>query len=399
MSAGISIIAVGDLHQLPPIQQKPIFCRYGNDVYNLSHPWHKFKMIELVEIMRQKDDQPFIELLNRVRVAQHTDADKQTIQSRAIDVNDKNNYPLNELHAWAENKPVMDYNNQRLQEILMPLHVLQAVVQYPKNVSRHEIERVLSKGRSYTGGLDLEVCIKSGARVMLTNNVDISDRLINGQLGTVARITVNEVTQKPSIVYIKFDDEVAGNLVINKSADIFAIENKVVPIKPVLAQRKLNPGKRSSPEIQRLQFPLALAWACTVHKNQGLTLNKIVISFELFKQRSFNYGQIYVALSCTTSLQASSHFFFYSAYSRVKVGHVLLHKLRNSSFSSRPVSVWTKHAYVSLFCPFAVDLTVAMDVEINPCPNTPTSQCQGPDGQSQAMVPQPSGTFEHVVGS
>ena len=175
--------------------------------------------------------------------------------------------------------------------------------QYPKNVSKHEIEKVLSKGRSYTGGLDLEVSIKEGARVMLTNNVDIPDRLINGQLGTVARILVNEVTQKPTVVYVKFDDENAGNLVIDKSADIFAMENKVVPIKPILSNIKLNPGKRSSPEIQRLQFPLALAWACTVHKVQGLTLNKIVISFELFKQRSFNYGQIYVALSRATSLQ------------------------------------------------------------------------------------------------
>ena len=179
-------------------------------------------MIELVEIMRQKDDQPFVQLLNRLRVAQHTEADIDTIQSRAVDVNDKNNYPLNELHVWAENKPVMDYNNQRLQEILMPLHVLQAVDRYPKNVSKQEIERILSKGRSYTGGLDLEVSIKEGARVMLTNNVDISDRLINGQIGTVTRILVNEVSQKPSIVYIKFDDEDAGNLVIDKSGDMFA---------------------------------------------------------------------------------------------------------------------------------------------------------------------------------
>ena len=178
-------------------------------------------------------------------------------------------------------------------------HILKAVDQYPNNVSRHEIEKVLSKGHSYTGGLDLEVSIKEGARVMLTNNVDISDRLINGQLGTVARILMNEVTQKPTIVYIKFEEEDAGNLVIDKSADIFAIENKVVPIKPILAKIKLNPGKHSSLEIQRLQFPLA----CTVHKVQGLTLNKIVISFELFKKRSFNYGQIYVALSRATSLQ------------------------------------------------------------------------------------------------
>ena len=114
---------MGDLHQLPPIQQKPIFCSYGNDIYNLSHPWHEFKMIELVEIMREKDDQPFIELLNRLRVAQHTEADIRSIQSRAIDVNDKNNYPLNELHVWAENIPVMDYNNQQLEEILIPLHM------------------------------------------------------------------------------------------------------------------------------------------------------------------------------------------------------------------------------------------------------------------------------------
>ena len=36
------------------------------------------------------------------------------------------------------------------------------------------------------------------------------------------------------------------------------IENRGFPIKPILAKIKLNPGKRSSPEIQRLQFPLAL---------------------------------------------------------------------------------------------------------------------------------------------
>ena len=76
-----------------------------------------------------------------------------------------------------------------------------------------------------------------------------------------------------------------------------------MPIKPILAKIKLYPGKSSSPEIQRLQFPLALAWACTVYRVQGPTLNKLVISFELFKQRSFNYGQIYVALSRATSLQ------------------------------------------------------------------------------------------------
>lgn len=78
--------------------------------------------------------------------------------------------------------------------------------------------------------------------------------------------------------------------------------NNVVPIAPVLVKIKIRPGKPSSPEIQRIQFPLTLAWACTVHKVQGLTLENIVASFDLFKQRSFNYGQAYVALSRATSL-------------------------------------------------------------------------------------------------
>ena len=67
-----------------------------------------------------------------------------------------------------------------------------------------------------------------------------------------------------------------------------------MPIQPVLPRIKVTPGKPSSPEIQRLQFPITLAWACTLHKVQGLTLNEVAVNFELRKQKSFNPGQIYV---------------------------------------------------------------------------------------------------------
>ena len=303
MFAGISIIAVGDLYQLPPIQQKPIFSEYSNELYNLSHPWHCFRMIELIKIVRQKNDNVFTDLLNRIRVGEQTEDDIAAVQSRVIDTNNQANYPSNVLHVWAENNPVTKYNNQRLEEIAMPMYVLEAVDQYPKNVTKHDIEKVLSKGRSGTGGLDSVIYIKERARVMLTNNIEICDRLINGQLGTVAKILVDEITHNVKKVYVKFDDEQAGSLAIEKSCDTFAIENKVVPIVRILNGIKINAGKRSSPEIQRLQFPLALSWACTVHKVQGLTLNEIVVSFELFKQKSFNCGQVYVALSRATSLQ------------------------------------------------------------------------------------------------
>lgn len=66
---------------------------------------------------------------------------------------------------------------------------------------------------------------------------------------------------------------------------------------------KVRPNKPSSPEIQGIQFPITLAWACTVHKVQGLTMDRIVISFHLNIQRSFNHGQIYVAISRAKTLQ------------------------------------------------------------------------------------------------
>ena len=50
--AGISILGIGDMYQLPPIRRKPVFANYKNDVFNLYHPWHLFTMIELVDITR-----------------------------------------------------------------------------------------------------------------------------------------------------------------------------------------------------------------------------------------------------------------------------------------------------------------------------------------------------------
>lgn len=76
--------------------------------------------------------------------------------------------------------------------------------------------------------------------------------------------------------------------------DDYVRENGVALIQTELARIKVRLGKPFLPEIQRTQFPLTLAWATTVHKVQGLTLNEIVVSFD---------GQVYVALSRATSLQ------------------------------------------------------------------------------------------------
>jgi len=52
-------------------------------------------------------------------------------------------------------------------------------------------------------------------------------------------------------------------------------------------------------EVSRVQIPLMTAWALTIHKCQGMTLDKCVLHLE----RCFGYGMAYVALSRCKSLE------------------------------------------------------------------------------------------------
>ncbi|XP_028412598.1 uncharacterized protein LOC114535497 [Dendronephthya gigantea] len=200
--------------------------------------------------MRQKNDKAFTELLNRIRTASHTEDHIKVIQSRSIEPYDPN-YPSDALHIFAENAPVNEHNQKKLEEIQRPLFILKAKDQYPKNINKADINKLLARGRSDTCGLDYEIRIKEGARVMLTTNINIQDQLINGQIGTIAKININS-NNEPNVLYIKFDDEKAGKTTTNTTTNMFARENHVVPIEPVLAKIKVRPGKASSPEIQRI---------------------------------------------------------------------------------------------------------------------------------------------------
>jgi hypothetical protein len=64
--AGISVLVFGDFFQLPPIRSATTLSNYKNDTFNLHHPWHVFKMAELTQIMIQKDDLAFTQLLGNL---------------------------------------------------------------------------------------------------------------------------------------------------------------------------------------------------------------------------------------------------------------------------------------------------------------------------------------------
>ena len=79
---GVSILAVGDLYQLPPVGQAALFSTVSDSyaqLYGSGSLWvDKFQMIELTEAMRQRGDSPFSELLCRVRTNSCTSDDIDT---------------------------------------------------------------------------------------------------------------------------------------------------------------------------------------------------------------------------------------------------------------------------------------------------------------------------------
>ena len=185
-----------------------------------------------------------------------------------------------------------------LNKIESNMYSIAAVDILPKNVSQSAIEKVLQQNQSATGGLARILQIKVDARVMITVNIDIADRLTNGQIGIIKHVSFDS-NHSVKTVYIKLDDIEAGSKKIQ--SDNFARQNLWVPLDRVEAKIQIK-NFDGSPVIKRTQFPLMLSWACTVHKVQGLSIDRAVISFRLLKQRNFQYGQMYVALSRVTSL-------------------------------------------------------------------------------------------------
>ena len=154
----------------------------------------------------------------------------------------------------------------------------------------------LSNKRSETGGLHSTLKLAIGARVMLTANVDVSDGLVNGARGEVVHIVTNNSNEVSSVL-VKFDNKRVGLESIQTSPHRSRFPH-AVPLNKyeVVFFAK---GKRGS-EIKRLQFPLTLAWATTIHEVQGLTLDEIVVDM---KGSRFSPGQAYVAFSRVKTLE------------------------------------------------------------------------------------------------
>ena len=128
---------------------------------------------------------------------------------------------------------------------------------------------------------------------------DVSDGLTNGAVGTVKCVITEEITKRVKVILVEFDNRDVGQEAKSKSLYINILNSKAVPICKTQALFPVN-GKTSF-QTSLTQFPLALAWAITIHKCQGLTLPEIVVDMTPSKGH-YTVGQAYVAVSRVTQL-------------------------------------------------------------------------------------------------
>ena len=143
-----------------------------------------------------------------MRIADISSTDIGLLQSKVIKPGSAN-YPIDALHIFAENSSSNEHNPKMLQSVDGNLHVVPAIDILPKNIPEQKVNEVLNRKQSETGGLAQSLQIKLNARVMLTVNIDLQDRLVNGQLGTIKHISTDKQGNVAKI-YIKFDDSKAG---------------------------------------------------------------------------------------------------------------------------------------------------------------------------------------------
>ena len=279
----MSLILVGDFGQLPPVMDTILWkkkhekeCLQGFNLYRTFD-----QHINLSKVMRQ-DDPKFLNLLNRIRNGKITESDWETLKKRNPDILKKLPEDYDSiLRLFPRNQTVFNYNINQLRKLSnKKIPVVKCVADHLGN------KKAQNASVKDMWGLHPVVWLCQQAEVMLNQNLlPAIYGLVNGSRVKVIDILFDENTKDmtmPYVVIVDFPDY--------KGPQFFKNHPTYVPIPPFTAMNT----KRKIP-YTRIQIPLNLAFAITIHKSQGLTLKRAVVDLE--KSENSEGGLTYVALS------------------------------------------------------------------------------------------------------
>ncbi len=265
---GVQVVLVGDPYQLPPVIERGLET-YLEDIhdgcYFFSPPAFReagFRLIELTRVFRQSDP-VFLDVLGGVR---RGELDRQQAEFLDDCVSDIDPVMAADTHVvlTGTNAAAFEINHRKLAALPGQQTEFEAKVTGQFDAKLFPTESPLS--------------LKAGARVILLRN-DAEKRWVNGTLAEIVKV-------EPGQLRIKIDD-------------------KEYKIEPVVWERYRYEFDSKKSELKKevvgtfKQYPLRLAWALTIHKSQGQTLDKVFIDL---RRGLFAHGQAYVALSRCRSL-------------------------------------------------------------------------------------------------
>ncbi|PCK07454.1 MAG: helicase [Alteromonadaceae bacterium] len=269
---GVQLLMIGDVHQLAPVVKRDeeaiLRAHYQSFYFFGSRALQQagYVSVELDHIYRQSDPH-FIRLLNKVRNNQLNEQDLAQLNQRCHpEVPDaQGKLPIT---LSSHNRTADAINVQQLDNLSGRAPCFEAEITGDYPASQYPMAASLS--------------LKVGAQVMFTRNDSSGDkRYFNGKIGRVTQVSNDHIK-----VHSPGDEgplhvgkEVWENVKYTVNPESKAIEGEIV-------------GTFT-------QCPLALAWAITIHKSQGLTFDSIIID----AGAAFAHGQIYVALSRCKTLQ------------------------------------------------------------------------------------------------
>ncbi|CAH9100238.1 unnamed protein product [Cuscuta europaea] len=258
---GIQLVVSGDFHQLPPIFNK----NAKKFAFEASRWNMSFDMqIDLTDVFRQSDPR-LIKVLQGLRMGTYDSDDLKLLESHC---SKSESDPL-AVKLFPRADDVYKINRKHLESLNEDLIGYRA---FDSGVWKDSIKTGIAPDY-------IELCV--GARVMLIKNLDTKHKLVNGATGTVVGF------------------ELVNGIVTALGTNMLPVVRFDFGRELIIGPETWSMIDGSEKVATRKQIPLILAWAISVHKSQGMTINSLSTNLD----RSFGYGMVYVALSRVKSLE------------------------------------------------------------------------------------------------
>ena len=258
---GLQIICLGDFYQLPPVNAKFVF---ESSIWNKTLDCAVF----LDTIYRQKDP-VFQNMLNEIRIGYVSNKTDALLKSRiGLDFSKEEIQPTK---IFTRRDMVDAVNKSAFDALDGQVFTYTVSTKCKGKIKITEpMKKAIDKLDANTAYVP-ELLLKVGAQVILKININVEAGLVNGRMGIVKDCG-------PSYVDVRFKGD--------------SIDTRIEHHEWILEDYE---------KVSRVQIPLVLAYAITIHSSQGSTLDCAYIDIG---SNVFEYGQSYVALSRVKSLDA-----------------------------------------------------------------------------------------------